>query len=223
MSPSIVSEDVAGLAEAIGPTPDPVQDDMHERAEREDFPHVGPAVGGWLTQLSRFVDGRRAFEFGSGFGYSAYWIARALPEDGEVVLTEIDADELALAEQYFETGGLAGRARFEEGDAMDVVDRVDGPFDLVLIDHQKTRYRAAFEAIREKVRPGGVILADNAVTAGHIDPGDVRGLVGGEDRPGATEASQGVADYLATVRDDEAYTTTLLPLGEGVSVSLKAR
>ncbi len=221
MDPSIVSEDVAGIAEALAPAPDEVQREMHHRAVREGFPHVGQTVGAWLGLLTRLVDAERAFEFGSGFGYSAYWIARELPTDGEVVLTEIDGDELAQARQYFETGGLGQRARFEAGDAMEIVDRTAGPFDVVLIDHQKERYRDAFEAIRPKVAPGGVVLADNAVTAGPIDSGDVRALLDGEERPGATDASRGIADYLAHVREDEAFTSGLLPLGEGLSVSIR--
>jgi predicted O-methyltransferase YrrM len=219
MSPSIVDSDVAGIAEALAPDPDEVQREMHDRAEREGFPHVGPTVGAWLGLLTRLVDADRAFEFGSGFGYSAYWIARELPTDGEVVLTEIDEDELAQAEQYFETGGLGQRARFEAGDAMEIVEAVEGPFDLVLIDHQKERYRDAFEAIKPHVAPGGVVLADNAVTAGPIDTADVRALLDGADRPDATDASRGIADYLAHVRADDEFTSGLLPLGEGLSVS----
>lgn len=218
---SLVDADVTGLATAIAPEPDQVIERMHDRAERDSFPHVGPAVGGWLALLARTVDARRVFEFGSGFGYSAYWIARELPADGEVVLTEIDAEELDLARDYFERGGLADRARFEHGDALDVVEAVQGPVDLVLIDHQKDRYTEAFEAIRAKVPTGGVVAADNAVTAGHIDPAAVRALLDGGARPDASEASRGIAAYLRRIRDDPAFTTGLLPLGEGLSVSVR--
>jgi predicted O-methyltransferase YrrM len=221
MSPSLVDADVNRLATAIAPSPDDVLADMHDRAERESFPHVGPAVGGWLALLARAVDARRVFEFGSGFGYSAYWIARELPAGGEVVLTEVDADELDLARDYFERGGLADRARFEHGDALETVEAVEGAVDLVLIDHQKERYVEAFEAIRDHVPAGGIVTADNAVTAGHIEPADVRALVEGRDRPDASEASRGIAAYLCRVRDDSAFTSGLLPLGEGLSVSVR--
>lgn len=219
MTPSIVSDDVAALAEAIGPEPDAQLREMDQRAEREDFPHVGPTVGSWLALLARVVDARRAFEFGSGFGYSAYWIARELPADGEVVLTDVDADELEQAREYFEDGGLAEEAQFEHGDALQTIERYEGPFDLVLIDHEKERYCEAFETVRSKVPSGGVVLADNAVTAGHIDPADVRRLLAGDQRPDATDASRGIADYLARVREDDAFTSALLPLGEGLAVS----
>ena len=221
MSPSLVSADVDWLARALAPAPDDVLREMAERADRESFPTVGPAVGGWLAALVRMTNARRVFEFGSGFGYSAYWIARALPPDGEVVLTEVDGDELDGAREYFADGDLTDRARFEHGDALGVIEEVDGPLDLVLIDHEKARYAEAFEAVRGMVPAGGVLVADNAGTAGPMDPSDVRALLQGEDRPDASAASRGVARYLDRLREAEDFTTGLLPLGEGVAVSVR--
>jgi len=219
MTDPLVSETVASLAAELGPEPDDAIAEMDERAAEEGFPVVGPTVGGWLALLVDLVDARRVFEFGSGFGYSAYWFGRALPPDGEVILTEVDAEELALAREYFESGGLAEKATFEHGDAVEIVDEYDGPFDIVLLDLHKQQYVDALRAVREKLRPGSLVLADNAVTAGPVDTADVLGLVAGESVPGASEASSGVAQYLRTVRDDDGMETVLLPLGEGVAVS----
>ena len=219
----VLPEEVRALAEAVGPEPDELVEEMDTRAEREGFPTVGPAVGGWLALLARVVDARRVFEFGSGFGYSAYWFARELPADGEVVLTEVDRDELEDARTYFERAGLADRARFEHGDAVETVTGYEGPFDVVLVDNEKSRYVEAFEAVRGKVRDGGLVLADNAVTAGPIDRTDVLALLRGEsvDASEVSEASRGIADYLGHVRDVEGFETALLPLGEGVAVSVR--
>jgi len=208
------------FARTLAPTSDEVIEEMDARADREGFPTVGPAVGGWLRLLARSVDAERVFEFGSGYGYSAYWMAPALPEDGEIVLTEIDADELDDARENLERGGFADRARFEHGDAIETVERYDGPFDVVLIDNEKHRYAEAFEAVRDKVPVGGVVAADNAIEAGPLDFDDVRALLAGEDVD-ANEMSRGIADYLRTVGEDPAFETGLLPLGEGVAVSIR--
>jgi caffeoyl-CoA O-methyltransferase len=221
MTEQLVSEAVASIAAGVRPDRDDVLREMDERANREGFPTVGPEVGGWLTLLARTVNAERVFEFGSGFGYSAYWFARALDADDEIILTEIDADELDAAREYFERGGVAPTAHFEHGDAIDIVERYDGPFDVVLLDNEKGRYVEAFEAVRGKLRPGSLVLADNAVTAGVIDSEDVAGLLAGEDRPAATAASSGIADYLAHVRADGEFNTGLLPLGEGLAVSVR--
>jgi caffeoyl-CoA O-methyltransferase len=211
------------VATAVGPEPDDIIAEMDARAEREGFPTVGPAVGGWLRLLARAVDAERVFEFGSGFGYSAAWIAPALRADGELVLTEVDEGELADAREYLERGGYAVTPVFEAGDALDSIERYDGPFDLVLLDHEKERYAEAFAAVREKVPVGGLVCADNAMTAGPMEFEALRQLVDGSAGGDleTTAATRGVADYLTTVRDDPAFETTLLPLGEGLSVSVR--
>ncbi|MBX0324563.1 O-methyltransferase [Halomicroarcula sp. F13] len=208
------------FARTLAPDRDEVIAEMDAKADREGFPTVGPAVGGWLRMLARMTDARQVFEFGSGFGYSAYWMAPAIPADGEIVLTEVDADELAEARDFLARGGFADRAEFEHGDAIDVVERYDGPFDVVLIDNEKDRYVEAFEAVREKVPVGGVVAADNAIEAGPLEFEDVRALLAGEDVD-ANATSRGIATYLERVRDDPDFETGLLPLGEGVAVSVR--
>jgi predicted O-methyltransferase YrrM len=215
----ILSAAVDRFVRAVGPEPTDLQDEMDEHAAKAEFPHVGPAVGGWLFLLARLVDATRVFEFGSGYGYSASWWARALPEDGQVVLTDVDEAELDLAREYAQRGGFTQQATFEHGDAMATIERYDGPFDAVLIDHQKHSYEAAFEAVRDKLAPGGVIVADNAMTAGVVDFETLLAAMEGESIEGATEHTRGVAAYLRTVQEDPAFETALLPVGEGIAVS----
>ncbi|MFB6128515.1 MAG: O-methyltransferase [Halorhabdus sp.] len=207
-------------ATVVGPEPDDVIGEMDEYADREGFPTVGPAVGGWLELLARMVDAERVFEFGSGYGYSAYWFARALPADGEIVLTEIDAEELDLAREYLDRGDFDATIRYEHGDALDVVGTYDDPFDVVLIDNEKTRYRAAFEAVREKVTPGGIVVADNAIAGGGIDADAVRDLLTGE-RESASETSEGIASFIRAIHGDPRFSAALLPVGEGVVVATR--
>jgi len=113
-----------------------------------------PAVGGWLSQLARVAGARRGFEVGSCFGYSAYWFALALPDDGAVVLTDLEEANLDRAREYLERGGLADLATFEVGDALATAERYDGPFDVVWLDLEKYQYEATFETMRDAVRPG---------------------------------------------------------------------
>jgi len=220
MTADIVPEASARFARLLGPDPDEIIEEMDEKAEAEGFPTVGPEVGGWLQLLARLVDARRVFEFGSGFGYSAYWFARALPDDGEIVLTEVDEGELDQAREYMARGGFDDVASYELGDAIETIDEYDGPFDVVLIDNEKDRYRDAFEVVREKVAPGGVVVADNAMTAGPIDFEALSALVEGDEPGGAVnEQTRGVSEYLDAVRGDADFETGIIPLGEGIAVS----
>lgn len=217
---SVDQETVRALAAAMGTEPDAIVEEMDAKADEEGFPTVGPEVGGWLRLLTAAVDAERVFEFGSGYGYSAYWFAGALPADGELVLTEIDADELQEAREYMARGGYSDLARFEHGDAIETIERYEGPFDVVLIDNEKDRYAEAFEAVRGKVPVGGLVCADNMLEGGSIDAGDVTALLAGGE-PETDEMSRGIATYIDRIRDDLDFETGLLPLGEGVAVSLR--
>ena len=221
---SVLPDDVARFVRATGPSHDEVQTEMAEYAEEHDFPIVGPEVGGVLRLLARLTDADRVFEFGSGFGYSAYWFLRGMGEAGTIVLTEFDADELEMARQYFDRAGLSERARFEEGDAVAIVDDYDGPLDLVLVDNEKHRYTDAFEAARAKVRVGGVVVADNVMTG----PVDFDALLAHAEGSKSLDAdadvdddTRGIADYLDTVRGDDAFETVVLPVGQGIAVSTR--
>ncbi|AFZ71718.1 O-methyltransferase [Natronobacterium gregoryi] len=220
----VLSDEIEQFVRTVGPDPDETLSEMDEYAREHGFPHVGPEVGGVLRLLARLTDARRIFEFGSGYGYSAYWFAEALPEDGEIVLTEVDEDELEMARGYMAQGGYDDLAWYELGDALETIGRYDGPFDVVLIDHQKHRYVEAFEAIREKVPVGGVVVADNAIAAGVIEFDKLQELIAGDATAAEIDANdhtEGIADYLEHVTTAPAFETVLLPLGEGIAVSYR--
>ena len=217
----VLSDDIVRFVRAVGPDPDETLREMGDYARREGFPYVGPEVGAFLRFLARTTDAERIFEFGSGYGYSAYWMAEALPDDGEIVLTEVDEDELEMAREYMRDGGYDDLARYELGDALETIDDYDGPFDVVLIDHQKHRYLDAFETVRPQVPVGGVVVADNAITAGPMDFEKLLALVEGDDPEDVDEHTRGIADYLERVTDDPDFETVVLPLGEGIAVSYR--
>ena len=124
----VVPHRIEAFARLLGPDRDPLVEEMDAYADETDFPTVGPAVGGWLRLLARLVDAERVFEFGSGFGYSAYWFAGA-NDRVEVVCCEYDADNVERGREFAELGGIDDRVTFERGDAIETVERYDGPFE----------------------------------------------------------------------------------------------
>ncbi len=219
---TVLSENAAQFVRAMGPETDAVAEELEAHNVERGFPIVGPEVGGVLRILARLAGTRRAFEFGSGMGYSAYWIAPAVPADGEIVLTEFEAANLDVARDFFERGGYADRARFEVGDARETYREYDGPFDLVLLDNEGEAYVETFELVRGDVPPGGVVCADNVMTGSAVD--EVRALAaleGDPDWDAMDESTRGIVEYLLHVRADDAFETVLLPVGEGLAVSVK--
>ena len=203
---------------------DAVLKDMEQRAEREGFPTIGSEVGAALRLYARLLGATSVFEFGSGFGYSAYWVAPVLGADGQIVLTEVDEDELTAARTYFERGGYTDRAVFEEGDALAVIERYDGPFDMVLLDHKNDRYVDGFEAVREKVAPGGVVVADNVLhSSGEagFTPAELEAVFDGTAVPSEESSLASITEYYRHVRADPDFETTVVPVGEGLFVSVR--
>lgn len=212
----VLGELTRRFVESVAPESTAVQQEMEAQAQQEEFPIIGPAAGGWLRLLARLVEASSVFEFGSGFGYSATWFLRGLGPDGQVVLTEHDEAELDEARNYLERAGVSDRAIFEPGDALSIVQEYDGPFDIVLFDHQKHRYLDALSLVAEKLAPHGVVIADN-VMRGPYTPEEVLAALEGEEVD--SEGAQGMADYLEHVRSSPDFDTSLLPVGNGLAVS----
>jgi len=213
--PDYLPADVEAVLDIAHGDTDPLLAEMTDHGRDRGFPTVGPAAGRVLRLLASLVDANRIFEFGSGFGYSAAWFLEALPDAGEIVLTDYDADNLAEADSFLGRSAHDTTVHLETGDAIESFKRYDGPFDVVLIDHNKEAYVDALELAQSHVPPGGLVIADNML-AGPVTPGTVRtALEGG----GAEDAVAGVADYIAYVRDETAAESVLLPVGSGMLVS----
>jgi caffeoyl-CoA O-methyltransferase len=177
------------------------------------FPIVGRNVGVTLEVLARSVGARRIMELGSGYGYSAYWHARAVGPGGEVHLTDGDPENERKAADYLGRAGFADRTSFHVGDAVTEMDKLDGEFDVVFSDIDKDGYPAAWKAASERIRPGGLYVCDNVLWYGRVaveDPDDAR--------PHYTEA---VLEHNRLVAEDERYVSTIVPTRDGVLVATR--
>lgn len=203
----IVEPRLEAYLESLLADPDPVQADMEALAEARAFPIVGPLVGRLLYLLARLLPARRVLELGSGFGYSALWFARALPEDGSVVLTEEDPDDSRRSREFLERAGLAGRARFEVGDALELMEGISGPWDIVFVDVHKEQYPDAMEAAVPRIRPGGLLVVDNVLWHGRVAT---------EEPPEPSTA--GVLELNRRIHSDPRLDTAMVPLRDGVAV-----
>lgn len=216
------SNAVGQLIEWTGPESDEVLEDMELRAEEEGFPTVGAEVGRTFALCTRLLGARAVLELGSGYGYSAYWIARMLPDDGTIVLTERDSELLDDARTYFERGDLSDQAVFKHGDALDLAENCTDSFDLVVLDHDTADYIAGFDTARGLVDPGGAILIDNvAVYKDILTPDELLATLNGEKPP--NERTRLVAEFFKHLKNDAAFETYVLPVGEGLAISYRTQ
>jgi caffeoyl-CoA O-methyltransferase len=190
---------------------DPVLAEMERIGEERGFPIVGPLVGRLLEQYARGIGATKVFEMGSGFGYSTAWFARAVGPKGKVVHTEMDPGLSQEAQDWLRKADLTGRVDFRLGNAVDLMAQDKGPYDIVFIDIDKEDYPKAWEFARDRVRVGGLVLTDNALWHGKV--------VG----PSKDAATLGVREYNRLAQDDTDYLTTILPVRDGLSVSLRVK
>ncbi|MDQ3991126.1 MAG: O-methyltransferase [Actinomycetota bacterium] len=215
MAGEIVSEDVERyLGTTLGRHDAEVLVEMEAEARERGFPIVGRHVGVTLEILARAVGARRVLELGSGYGYSAYWFSRAVGAAGEVHCTDGDPANREKALAYLRRATLDGPVSFHVGDALEVMATLDGEFDVVFSDIDKGDYPRAWEAARDRIRPGGLYLCDNVLWSGRVALDEVADDV----RPGWTEA---IREHNAAIAADERFLASILPIRDGVMAALR--
>ena len=138
---------------------------------------VAPVNGKFLHLIARISGARRILEIGTLGGYSAIWLARALPDDGLVISIEAEPANARLARANLDRAGLGGRVQIREGRALDVLPTLSGeaPFDLVFIDADKESNAAYLDWAARLGRPGTVVIVDNIGRGGAVaDPTNSR-------------------------------------------------
>ncbi|WP_431779662.1 O-methyltransferase [Microbacterium aurantiacum] len=143
---------------------------------------VAPVNGKFLHLIARISGARRILEIGTLGGYSAIWLARALPDDGLVISIEAEPANARLARANLDRAGLGGRVQIREGRALDVLPTLSGeaPFDLVFIDADKESNAAYLDWAARLGRPGTVVIVDNIGRGGAVaDPTNSRSDVVG--------------------------------------------
>jgi caffeoyl-CoA O-methyltransferase len=190
---------------------EPVLVEMESEAERLGFPIVRRNVGVTLELLARSMSARRVFELGSGFGYSAFWFARAVGPDGEVHCTDGDPANQMKAADYLTRTGLWDRISYHVGDAVEALNETGGLFDLIYDDIDKDGYPAAWRVAKERVRVGGLYVCDNVLWSGRV-PSD------GEPPDDVTEA---IREHNALIAADRSFISSILPIRDGVMVALR--
>jgi len=207
----IVNPRVDEYLRALYEDDDPVRHEMESLARQRDFPIVGPLVGRLLLVLTRAIGGRRVFELGSGYGYSALFFARAVGEGGEVHCSELSAENEGLAETFLSRAGVWERVTYHREEATAALARVGGTWDVVYNDIDKDGYPATVDLAYAHLRPGGLFITDNVLWSGRV-------LDGGDDGKAST---RGVKEFTRRLLAHPGFVTSINPTRDGVAVALR--
>jgi predicted O-methyltransferase YrrM len=191
----------------------PVLADMETLAQTNNFPIIGRLAGIFIAAMAKTASARRVFEFGSGYGYSAYWFAKAVGPGGEVICSDGDPSNRIKAKQFLGAAGLWERIDFRSGWAQDIFAATPGTFDICYNDVDKGDYPAIWQMAKDRIRPGGLYIADNVLWHGRVAVDDFIDIV-----PGWTEA---ILEHNRMIFDDPEFDAFINPVRDGVLVARK--
>ncbi|QBQ55896.1 class I SAM-dependent methyltransferase [Nitrosococcus wardiae] len=176
---------------------------------------ISPEQGQFMALLIELLGAQKTLEVGVFTGYSALWVALALPSEGRIVACDIDPDWTAIAQRYWQRAGVANKIDLRLGPAIQTLDQLieageAGTFDFAFIDAEKVEYEDYYQRALELLRPGGLIAVDNVLRAGRvIDPSFT------DEDTGAIRAFN-----LARLKD-ERVTLSMVPIADGLTLARK--
>lgn len=171
----------------------------------------GHLQGRFLAMISGMIRPRRILEIGTYTGYSALCLAEGLTEDGRLITIDHNEELEEFARSYWQQSPLNDKIDLRIGPAADVIPTLDGPFDLVFIDADKRNNSLYFDLIFEKLRPGGIVLADNVLWSGKVID---------EVKP-ADQDTAAVLTFNQKIQDDPRVENVLLPIRDGIMLIRK--
>lgn len=185
---------------------------MEEYAGKINFPIIGPVCGYLCYQIARMVGAHSVFEMGSGYGYSTAWFAKAVMENGGGRVHHVVWDEqLSMdARQHLEKLGYSSFVEYHVAEAIETLSQTAGPFDLIFNDINKDCYPESLPMIREKLRPGGVLIVDNLLWGGRVFESD-----------GNDPDTAGVRELTRILTTDPDWVSSIIPIRDGMLLAYR--
>ena len=185
---------------------------MEAYAEKTGFPIIGPVCGYMCYQIARMVKAHAVFEMGSGYGYSTAWFARAVMENGGGKVHHVvwDAELSKEAHGHLEKLGYSPLIEYHVAEAIETLNQMPGQFDLIFNDIDKECYPESLPMIREKLRPGGVLIVDNLLWHGQV-------LDMNDQEP----STEGVRELTRILTTDPNWVSTVIPIRDGMLIAFR--
>jgi caffeoyl-CoA O-methyltransferase len=199
--------------ESIGDVPNPALLAMEAAADPEGIPILDRASGRVLAALA--ADRRRIVEVGTAIGYSTLWMALAQPVGGRIVTIDPDRERTARARRWWQEAGITDeQIEVVSAKALDAFEAADaalaGPFELAFVDALKDEYSAYAEALRPRLAPGALLLADNVLWSGRTSGSRPA-------RPG--DGTDALRAFCTEILADSRFSGTILPVGDGLLIA----
>ena len=171
----------------------------------------GNLQGQVLTMLSKMIQPERILEVGTFTGYSAICLAKGLTKTGKLITIEMDDELESFSKKYFEKAGLTDKIEQRIGPALEIIPEIDETFDLVFLDADKKEYTEYFRLVFDKLKSGGIIIADNTLWSGKVleTPAD------------DDDQTKGSIAFNEMIKNEKRVEKVILPLRDGMTIIRK--
>lgn len=211
----IVEERITSFINSMSPDDEGILRDIELEALQEEVPIIRKETKEWIKTVLLIKKPVRVLEVGTAVGFSAIYMSRFLPKDGCITTIEKWQPRIEKAKENFKRAGVEDRIVLLEGDAVDILKELQGSFDFVFMDAAKGQYIHFLPDVIRLLEAGGVLISDNVLQDGEVL--DSKYVVNRRNRTIHTR----MREYLYTLKNHEWLDTSIIPLGDGVALSVK--
>lgn len=213
---TVFNQEIEEYLRNLAPERPPFMLEMEKYAVENYVSIIPPEVAQFLTFLVHLSQAGDILEIGTAIAYSTIWLAWAVASrDGHVTTIEINDRRAATALQNIKKAGLEERITLIKGHAVDIVPQLQEIYDFIFIDAAKGQYGWFFQQLYPRLKPGGILVSDNVLAEGKVVVPDE------ELRHRQKTAVRRLREYLTMITSHPGLETTVVPLGDGIAVSLK--
>ncbi len=211
----IVNERITAYINSLDTGNSPLVNSIRREALDDNVPIIRQESESLLKVMLRLKQPKHILEVGTAVGYSALLMSENVSEDCHITTLEKYEKRIPIAKENFRKAGKTEQITLIEGDATDILKELEGPYDFIFMDAAKGQYMAFFEDAMRLLAPGGILISDNV-----LQDGDVI-----ESRFAVTRRNRTIhsrmREYLYTLTHHDELTTTILPIGDGMAVSVR--
>ena len=187
--------------------------ELEEKALKEYIPIISPEVAQLIRLLTEMTKTKKILEIGSAIGYSSILFG-GFSDDIKITTIEMDEERANQAKENIRRSGMDKKITLLKGNALSVLDELAEEFDLVFVDAAKGQYNNFLPKCLKLLKPGGLLVSDNILYRGTVAE---TGFIPRKHRTIIVN----MKEYLKKISEDEKLTTSIIPIGDGVAVSLK--
>lgn len=211
----IVNERIVSYIHSLERSNGEVCDEIEEFAHQTNVPIIRKEMESFLRVLIEIKKPKRILELGTAIGYSAILMANTMSEDCRITTIENYDKRMPIARDNFKRAGVEEKVELLEGDALEILQKINEPYDFVFMDVAKAQYLVYLKEIMRLLPVGGILIADNVLQDGELV--ESRYAV---ERRNRTIHSR-MREYLYEVKNMKELETTIIPIGDGITLSVR--